>query len=146
MVEYFQKIFSASHQRQDLEATRHLENKVTNEDNEMFIASPTMQEVKEVVFAIDPDSAPRPDRYSNQAGFIKGRSISENILLAQELINDIKKPNRGGNVVIKLDMAKAYNRVSWTYLCMVLRKMGFCEIWIDLIFRYIYLITSILSL
>jgi len=74
---------------------------------------------------------------NNQSGFIKGRAISENILLAQEIINDIKKPNRGGNVVIKLDMTKAYDRVSWTYLCMVMRKMGFCEIWIDLIYRYI---------
>lgn len=75
---------------------------------------------------------------NNQSDFIKGRSISENILLAQEIINDIKKTNKGGNVVIKLDMAKAYDRVPWTYLCMVLRKMGFCEIWIDLIYGYIF--------
>lgn len=74
---------------------------------------------------------------SNQFGFIRGRSISENILIDQEIINDIRKPNSGGNVAIKLNMAKAYDRVSWTYLCVVLRKMGFCEIWIDLIFRYI---------
>lgn len=74
---------------------------------------------------------------NNQSGFIKGKAISKNILLTQEINDDIKKPNRGGNVVIKLDMTKGYDRVSWTYLCMVLGKMGFCEIWIDLINRYI---------
>jgi len=50
----------------------------------------------------------------NQSGFVKGRSISENIMLAQEIIHQIKKPNIGSNVVIKLDMAKAYDRVSWS--------------------------------
>lgn len=49
----------------------------------------------------------------NQSGFIKGRSIFDNILLAQEIICDIHKPNRGGNVVIILDMTKAYDRASW---------------------------------
>ena len=41
---------------------------------------------------------------SNQSGFVKGRSISENIMLAQEIIHQIKKPNVGSNVIIKLDM------------------------------------------
>ena len=58
----------------------------------------------------------------NQTGFVKGRSISENILLAQEIIHGNKKPREGSNVVIKLDMVKAYDRVSWTYTCIVLKK------------------------
>nr|XP_009620830.1 uncharacterized protein LOC104112571 [Nicotiana tomentosiformis] len=48
----------------------------------------------------------------NQSGFVKGKSISENIMLSQEIVQGIKKPNPGANVVIKLDMAKAYDRVS----------------------------------
>ncbi|XP_019264876.1 PREDICTED: uncharacterized protein LOC109242481 [Nicotiana attenuata] len=43
----------------------------------------------------------------NQSGFVKGRLITENILLAQELVHGIKKNNQGGNIVIKLDMPKA---------------------------------------
>ena len=70
---------------------------------------------------------------SNQSGFVKGRSISENIMLAQEIIHQIKKPNVGSNVIIKLDMAKAYDRVSWSYICLVLRKMGFEERFIDML-------------
>jgi len=71
----------------------------------------------------------------NQSGFVRGRSISENIMLAQEIIHGIKKPKEGDNVVIKLDMAKAYDRVSWAYTCMIMRKMGFSEFFIDVIWR-----------
>ncbi|XP_004248595.1 uncharacterized protein [Solanum lycopersicum] len=73
--------------------------------------------------------------FENQSGFVKGRSIAENILLAQEIINGIKKPKEGSNVVIKLDMVKAYDRVSWTYTCLVLRKLGFSEVFIDRVWR-----------
>ncbi|WMV45632.1 hypothetical protein MTR67_039017 [Solanum verrucosum] len=64
-----------------------------------------------------------------------GRSISENIMLAQEITHGNKKPNEGDNVVIKLDMTKAYDRVSWSYTCLVLRRMGFGEMFIDLAWR-----------
>ena len=71
----------------------------------------------------------------NQPGFVKGRSILENIMLAQEIIHGIKSPTEGNNVVIKLDMVKAYDRVSWSYTCLVLRKLGFGELFIDSIWR-----------
>ncbi|XP_070002802.1 uncharacterized protein [Nicotiana sylvestris] len=53
-----------------------------------------------------------------QAGFVKGRSIVE-------------------NVVIKLDMTKAYDRLSWLFLTKVLSKMGFPKAFIGLIFDLI---------
>lgn len=74
---------------------------------------------------------------SNQASFLKGRSITKNILLAQEIIRDINKRNKLHNVVVKLDMAKAYDRVSWKYLVCVLRKPGFSERIIDMVVRII---------
>lgn len=48
----------------------------------------------------------------NQSGFVKGRNITENVLLAEEIIRDINKRSRNTNVVVKLDMEKAYDRVS----------------------------------
>lgn len=69
---------------------------------------------------------------SNQSGFVRGRNIVESIMLAQEIISDTEKPTVGGNVVIKLDMAKAYDKVSWSY---VLRRFGFGETFIDMIWR-----------
>jgi len=56
-------------------------------------------------------------------------------MLAQEIIYDIKNPQEGENVVIKLDMAKAYDRVSWPFTCLVMRVMGFGENFIDLVWR-----------
>nr|XP_010327351.2 uncharacterized protein LOC104649583 [Solanum lycopersicum] len=50
----------------------------------------------------------------NQSGFVKGRSISENIMLAQKIIHGIKLPKEGRNAVIKFYMVKAYDRV-WIF-------------------------------
>ncbi|XP_060170583.1 uncharacterized protein LOC132601519 [Lycium barbarum] len=49
---------------------------------------------------------------SNQAGFVKGKSIIENVLLSQEIKTDISKRGKPANVVIKLDMEKAYDRTT----------------------------------
>ncbi|XP_027184159.1 uncharacterized protein LOC113782466 [Coffea eugenioides] len=63
--------------------------------------------------------------------------MADNFLLAQELLSDIKKPNRGGNMMLKLDMMKDYDRVSWIFLIQVLRRFGFSEVWIDMVWQLI---------
>lgn len=55
-------------------------------------------------------------------------------MLASEISGGFKKLVVG-NVVIKLDMAKAYDRVSWSYTCLVFRRFGFGEAIIDMIWR-----------
>lgn len=49
----------------------------------------------------------------------------QNILLTQEIVTYISKMGNPTNVVIKLDMTKAYDRVSWLFRTKILRKMGF---------------------
>ena len=71
----------------------------------------------------------------HQTGFVKGRNITENFLLAQEMVSSMGKKNRGGNVLMKLDMSKAYDRMSWGHIINILRRFGFGEIFIDLIWR-----------
>lgn len=73
----------------------------------------------------------------NQSGFIRGREISENIMLAQEIINDFDKEQKCENLVMKLDMAKAYDRVAWPFLCQVMRILGFSETWILMVLCHI---------
>ncbi|CAH9144348.1 unnamed protein product [Cuscuta epithymum] len=68
-----------------------------------------------------------------QAGFMKGRDIADQALMAQEMIHAIDKKIRGGNVVIKLDMAKAFDRVSWKFLSDVLKRFGFSARFIMLV-------------
>ncbi|XP_019242028.1 PREDICTED: uncharacterized protein LOC109222078, partial [Nicotiana attenuata] len=71
----------------------------------------------------------------NNSGFVKDRSIFENILLTQEIITNIRLRGKPANVVIKLDMAKAYDKVSWKYLLHVLRKMGSSEHFINMVWN-----------
>lgn len=51
----------------------------------------------------------------NQFEFVKERSMVENVLLAQGIIRDINKRSKHNNVVVKLNMAKVYDRVSWVF-------------------------------
>lgn len=64
---------------------------------------------------------------AEQGAFIRGRSIYENISLAQEIINLLNKKTKGGNVLLKVDMAKAYNRVDLKFLRLVLRSLDFSD-------------------
>ncbi|XP_026430512.1 uncharacterized protein LOC113327547 [Papaver somniferum] len=66
-----------------------------------------------------------------QFAYIKGRSIQEQVMLASELVNEMKIKRRGGNVGLKLDISQAYDSVSWEFLMKVLRKYGFSSSWCD---------------
>ncbi|XP_060210739.1 uncharacterized protein LOC132637704 [Lycium barbarum] len=48
----------------------------------------------------------------NRSAFVKGRSIMDNVLLTQEIVREINKRTKTANVVVKLDMTKAYDKVS----------------------------------
>ncbi|WMV41202.1 hypothetical protein MTR67_034587 [Solanum verrucosum] len=214
-----QQIFTGQNARIDERILQYIPTIVTAEQNEMMQAMPTMEELRQVVFAMNPNSVAGPDGIGggkfyqtcwsiikedslaavqsffcgntmpkfmthaclvllpkneqpirfrdlrpislsnftnkiiskllsmrlptilplllsdNQSGFVRGRSITESIMLAQEITHGIKKPQIGNNVVIKLDMAKAYDRVSWSFICLVLRRFGFGELLIDLVWR-----------
>lgn len=49
----------------------------------------------------------------NQSGFIKGRSITYNFLIAHEVLHSLKTKNnrKNGFMALKLDMSKAYGRI-----------------------------------
>ncbi|KAI0511115.1 hypothetical protein KFK09_011738 [Dendrobium nobile] len=69
----------------------------------------------------------------NQTGFVKGRSISDNVLLAQKLVHDINNKITGGNIIFKLDITKAYDNLDWSFLYKVMELFGFNHNFIMLI-------------
>lgn len=73
----------------------------------------------------------------SQSGFIQGRMIVDNILLAQELTLCLEKAGNPNNVILKLDMEKAYDRVHWPFLFKILEKLGFPPHWVQLVKKLI---------
>lgn len=56
--------------------------------------------------------------------FIEGRQILDVVLVANEAIKSILRSNKEA-ILCKLDIEKAYDHVDWTFLCLVMEKMGF---------------------
>ncbi|KAL8158345.1 hypothetical protein AgCh_002874 [Apium graveolens] len=69
----------------------------------------------------------------NQSAFVPGRSITDNVLVAFELLHYMKQKKRGseGEVALKLDVSKAYDRVDWGFLRNQMQRMGFSKKWMD---------------
>ncbi|XP_026399476.1 uncharacterized protein LOC113295352 [Papaver somniferum] len=157
---------------------------ITKEDQSMLDSIPNTEEIKSIIFSMDPDSSPVPDGFSgcfyraywqiivddeakNQNQFrtiglsnvsfkiitkiltvrmstlmeklvapqqevsIKGRCIQEKVLLASEMVNEMKKKRRGGNVGLKLDNSQAYDSVIWEFIFQLLQKFSFSANWCD---------------
>ena len=71
----------------------------------------------------------------SQSVFVPGKLISDNVLVAFEMMHSIDQRRKGKEAFmsVKLDMSKAYDRVEWAYLEAMMRRMGFNERWISLI-------------
>ncbi|XP_026428240.1 uncharacterized protein LOC113324120 [Papaver somniferum] len=214
LVQHFQQKFAYQEVNIDENLLNVIHSTITDSDQEMLDVIPDPEEIKNIVFEMDPDSSPGLDSYSGifyrtcweiihedliaaiqfcwrrrfipeglnsnflvllpkcqgakkanqfrliglsnilfriftkiittrmntlmvklispqQAAYVKGRSIHENVLLASEMINETKKEKRGGNVALKLDISQAYDSVSWKFLFQVLQKYGFSTSWCD---------------
>jgi hypothetical protein len=67
-----------------------------------------------------------------QTAFIKGRYITDGVMLLQEILRENKFKKHQG-VVLKIDFEKAYDKVNWVFLFDCCKPKGFssnCLIWI----------------
>jgi hypothetical protein len=62
----------------------------------------------------------------NQSAFVPGRLISDNTIIANEVFHYLSQTtSKKGYVGIKTDMAKAYDRIEWTFLQATLTSINF---------------------
>lgn len=79
----------------------------------------------------------------SQSAFISGRAITDNILISTEVIHYLKRKRQGkdGITTLKIDMSKAYDRVEWTFLKLIMLKMGFAADIVNLIMMCVTIVS-----
>ncbi|CAH9091992.1 unnamed protein product [Cuscuta epithymum] len=65
-----------------------------------------------------------------QGAFVDGRLMSDNIFLAQELVRGYARKRVTPRCMIKIDLRKAYDTVSWDFLDRVLRHIGLPDLFV----------------
>ncbi|XP_057419026.1 uncharacterized protein LOC130713258 [Lotus japonicus] len=61
----------------------------------------------------------------NQCSFVPGRHSSDNIIIAQEVFHSMRsRKGAKGWMAMKVDLEKAYDRLSWSFLLDTLRLIG----------------------
>jgi hypothetical protein len=65
---------------------------------------------------------------ASQSAFVKKRCIHDNFVLVQGIAKELHR-NKIPSLFLKLDIAKAFNSLSWVYLLKVLERLGFGASW-----------------
>jgi hypothetical protein len=69
-----------------------------------------------------------------QQAFIEGRRISNNVIVAQEITHTYSLSSwKQKGFMIKIDLAKAFDRLEWSFIVMALQKQGFSNHFINLV-------------
>ena len=65
--------------------------------------------------------------FENQSAFLSRRLISDNVLVAFELMQylDHKREGKDSFMAVKLDMSKVYDKVEWVFIEKIMERMGF---------------------
>ncbi|XP_038991415.1 uncharacterized protein LOC120114653 [Hibiscus syriacus] len=60
----------------------------------------------------------------NQTAFLKGRSIVDNTLLAQELVRGYSRKKISPRCALKIDLQKAFDSLNWEFIDVILHALG----------------------
>ncbi len=78
-----------------------------------------------------------------QFAFVPGRWIAENEVIVQEMLHSFKlRKVKDGQMVVKLDLQKTYDRVNWAFLQGVLRKFSLVDTFVNWIIECVSTVYS----
>eukprot|EP00253_Pinus_taeda_P020218 PITA_20218 len=63
-----------------------------------------------------------------QIGYVEGRQIMDGVILSNEVIHSLKLLKKPG-MILKLDLSKAFDKLSWCYIQQMLLAFGFNATW-----------------
>ena len=81
--------------------------------------------------------------FPKQTGYMEGRQILGGIILTHEIIHSLKQNKKAG-MLLKIDLSKAFNKLSWNYIQQMLAAYGFSPTWIRWVMNIISSSFSIL--
>ena len=67
--------------------------------------------------------------FGEQSSYVEGRQIFNNIIQAHEVVHSLTS-NRKARMTMQLDLAKAYDKLNWTYIRRALIAFGFDHNWV----------------
>ena len=78
-----------------------------------------------------------------QSAFVPGRLITDNVFVAFEALHtmDARMKGHQGFLALKLDMSKAYDKMEWEFLEVIMLKLGFAERWVHLLMTCVRMVT-----
>lgn len=74
--------------------------------------------------------------------------ITDNALVAFEIFYYLQnqKNRKNCHFALKLDMSKAYDRVEWSFLEAVMRKLGFVDFWVNVVMRCVRTVKFVIQI
>ncbi|KAK9949447.1 hypothetical protein M0R45_004967 [Rubus argutus] len=116
---------------------------VTNDENLMLLALPSVEEITTTVKSMDAYSSPGPDGFGGIFFHHCWDVISTDVINA---VQSFFRKCSSGNIAIKLDISKAFDTLDWGFLLRVLRAFGFdlaFTNWLHCILNSAYISVSI---
>lgn len=85
---------------------------------------------------------------STQSAFVPGRLISNNCLVTAKVAHYTHKRSSrlNGLMALQLDINRAYDRLEWKFLEVIMRRMGFSQSWIHTIMLCVSTVTYFFKL
>ncbi|KAA3458458.1 reverse transcriptase [Gossypium australe] len=150
---FFQNLFTTKGVADPGKVLVGIERIIRQKDNELLLAPYREEEIEIALKGMGPTKAPRPDGfpalfYQSSERFFPVRLITDNVLLAYEILHTIKQKRLGkkGVMAVKLDMSKAYDRVEWRFIEEVMIKIGFACEWVELLRRCVTSVNYVVNI